>query len=47
MKYKYENAKIIHIAIDKEIKEELKEEAKAKGISLNGYIRMILLERKK
>lgn len=45
MKYRYKDAEFIHIAIDKELKEKLKEEAKAKGISLNGYIRMILLER--
>jgi len=33
--------------IDKDLKEELQEEAKEKGLSLTAYIRMILLERSK
>ena len=39
--------KYIHIQIDESLKAKLEKEAKAKGISLNGYIRMILLERRK
>lgn len=38
---------MIHIKIDDALKEELQEEAKNKGLSLNGYIRMILIEREK
>jgi len=38
---------MIHITIDEELKEQLIEEAKAKGLSLNSYIRMLLIERKK
>ena len=37
---------MIHIKIDEELKKELQQEAKAKGLSLNGYIRLILIERK-
>ena len=37
---------MIHIKIDEELKKQLQQEAKAKGISLNGYIRLILIERK-
>lgn len=33
--------------IDDNLKKELQEEAKAKGLSLTSYIRMILIERKK
>lgn len=33
--------------IDQELKEQLKKEAKEKGLSLTSYIRMILLERGK
>ena len=33
--------------IDDDLKKELQEEAKAKGLSLTSYIRMILIERKK
>ena len=36
---------LIHIQVDEELKRELELEANEKGISLNGYIRMILLER--
>lgn len=35
----------IHILVNKVFKEELKNEAKSKGLSLNAYIRLILLER--
>nr|DAE35595.1 MAG TPA: hypothetical protein [Caudoviricetes sp.] len=38
---------MIHIKIDEELKEELAQEAKLKGLSLNAYIRMLLIERKK
>lgn len=37
----------IHLAIANDLKKELKKEAEQKGLSLNSYIRMILLERKK
>lgn len=37
--------KIIHIAVEEELKNKLQEEAKRKGLTLNGYIRMILFER--
>lgn len=33
--------------IDKDLKNELKQEADDKGLSLTAYIRLILLERKK
>lgn len=42
-----ENGQYIHFLVDKKLKEELKKEANEKGLSLNGYIRMILIERKK
>lgn len=35
------------INIDEVLKNQLREEAKNKGLSLTAYIRMILLERKK
>lgn len=38
---------MIHITISDELKKQLEEEAKAKGLSLTGYIRMILIERGK
>lgn len=38
---------MIHIKIDGKLKNELSNEAKAKGLSLNAYIRMILIERGK
>lgn len=38
---------MLHITIDDELKEELQREAKEKGLSLNAYIRMLLIERKK
>lgn len=40
------NNKVVHITIDSDLKKQLQEEAKAKGLSLNSYIRMILIERK-
>jgi predicted HicB family RNase H-like nuclease len=39
--------KMIHIKIDEELKKELVSEAKARGLSLNAYIRMLLIERNK
>ena len=38
---------MIHIKINDELKRQLEKEAKEKGLSLNGYIRMLLIERKK
>lgn len=38
---------MIHIKIDEELKEQLEKEAKSKGLSLNAYIRMLLIEREK
>ena len=38
---------MIHIKVDEDLKRHLEEEAKAKGLSLNAYIRMLLIERKK
>lgn len=38
---------MIHIQVDEDFKKELENEARKKGISLNGYIRMILLTREK
>lgn len=37
----------LHIQIDNELKETLKKEAEAKGLSLNSYVRMLLIERGK
>lgn len=39
--------KYIHVQVDEKLKAKLEKEAKEKGISLNGYIRMILIERGK
>lgn len=39
--------KKIHISIDDDLKIQLDKEAKAKGLSLNSYIRMVLIGRKK
>lgn len=36
---------MIHITISEELKEELKKEAKKLGLTLNSYVRMILIER--
>lgn len=38
---------LIHVQVDEDFKKELENEARKKGISLNGYIRMILLARDK
>lgn len=38
--------KVLHITISEEMKEELEKEAKEKQLSLNAYIRLILLGRK-
>lgn len=38
---------VIHLSIEEKLKEDLKEEASKKGLSLNSYIRMLLIERKK
>lgn len=38
---------MIHINISDELKQELLEEAKKLELSLNSYIRMLLIERKK
>jgi predicted HicB family RNase H-like nuclease len=39
--------KYIHLQVAEEIKEQLINEARQKGLSLNSYIRMIILGRKK
>lgn len=39
--------KYIHLRIDEKIKEQLINEAKQKGLSLNAYIKTIIMERKK
>lgn len=38
---------MIHIKIDENLKEQLQQEAKSKGLSLNAYIRLVLIERGK
>ena len=38
--------KNIIVRLSEELKKELQEEASKKGLSLNSYIRMILIERK-
>lgn len=38
---------MLHIAIDEDLKKQLEEEAKLKGLTLTAYIRMLLIERKK
>lgn len=38
---------MLHIKIDDDLKKQLETEAKEKGLSLNAYIRMLLIERKK
>lgn len=38
---------MIHIKIDDKLKRQLEKEAKEKGLSLNAYIRMLLIERNK
>lgn len=39
--------KVLHIMVNENLKQELNQEAKAKGLSLNAYIRMLLIERGK
>lgn len=39
--------KRICLGLNDELKDQLEKEAKEKGLSLNGYIRLILLGRKK
>lgn len=41
------NKKYIHFLVEAELKDELEKEAKQKGLSLNSYIRMLLIERVK
>jgi len=38
---------MLHIKIDDNLKRELEEEARQKGLSLNAYVRMLLIERGK
>ena len=38
---------MLHIKIDNDLKKQLEQEAKEKGLSLNSYIRMLLIERGK
>ena len=38
---------MLHIKIDDDLKKQLEQEAKEKGLSLNSYIRMLLIERGK
>lgn len=38
---------ILHVAIEGDLKKELIQEAKLKGLPLNTYIRFILIERNK
>jgi antitoxin component of RelBE/YafQ-DinJ toxin-antitoxin module len=38
---------VLHIKIDDDLKKQLEQEAKEKGLSLNAYIRMLLIERGK
>lgn len=38
---------LIHVKIDESLKKQLEEEARAKGLSLNAYVRMLLIERNK
>lgn len=39
--------KYLHIQVDGELKKQLELEAKQKGLSLNAYVRMLLIEREK
>lgn len=39
--------KYIHLQVDEDVKSQLINEAKEKGLSLNSYVRMIILGRKK
>ena len=38
---------MLHIKLEDDLKKELKKEAEEKGLKLNTYIRMLLLERNK
>ena len=38
---------MLNITINEELKKQLEEEAKLKGLTLTAYIRMLLIERKK
>lgn len=38
---------LMHIQLEEKMKKDLECEAKKKGLSLNAYIRMLLIERKK
>lgn len=38
---------MLHIKIDDDLKKQLEQKAKEKGLSLNSYIRMLLIERGK
>ena len=42
-----EKDKAMHIQIEPKLKKELQDEAKKKYLSLNAYVRILLLERKK
>lgn len=42
-----EKDKVMHIKIEPKLKKELQDEAKKKYLSLNAYVRILLLERKK
>ena len=39
--------KNVHILLDDDLKKQLEDESKKKGLSLNSYIRMLLIERGK
>lgn len=39
--------KILHITVSEQLKEQLKKESEQKGLSLNAYVRMLLIERGK
>lgn len=38
---------MIHLRLDENLKKQLEDEAKEKGLSLTAYIRMLLIERNK
>jgi predicted HicB family RNase H-like nuclease len=38
---------MLHIKIDDDLKKQLEQEAREKGLSLNSYVRMLLIERGK
>lgn len=42
-----EKGKVMHIKIEPKLKKELQDEAQKKYLSLNAYVRILLLERKK